>query len=266
MNQYLCIIAGQRAGTTALQSALGSTGKFFNFKEVFHTNPRPLEGSFLDFCQRRDLRVADMTTEVQARQLGLDYLAHLRTLAGSQIPLLDIKHNSWQVMKPFWSYVHQPPFFMNLLLDQGAHFLFVRRRDLVGQVVSEQIARSVNKWHGLEDQDVSQPIHVEPGLVASQARLILQSEAFLLGCLAGSGRFIAIDYEDLYPEGAVNPRLLKALQKTFGIDLPTVLEPSIKKNAPDKQRVVDNYQEVTEAVNAILQRFPRPAIPKRITQ
>jgi len=266
MVHYLCIVAGQRAGTTALQSALGSTGKFFNFKEVFHTEPGASPGAFLDFARRQDLRVVDMATEAQARKVALDYLACLRGIAKEKVPLLDIKFNSWQAMKPFWSYPHQIPFFMNVLKEQDASFLFVRRRDIVEQVVSEQIARSVGKWHGLRDADVAGPIHVDPALVATQARLILQSEALLLECLGTKHRPIAIDYEDLYPNGFVNPQLLRTLRDLFEVDLPEVLEPSMKKNAPDKKRAIANYEEVSQAVSAMLQRFPRAPISGRITQ
>ena len=68
MSQYLCIVAGQRAGTTALQGALGSTGKFFNFSEIFHTEPPNMRGTFLEFCQARDIRVADMATEAKTEE------------------------------------------------------------------------------------------------------------------------------------------------------------------------------------------------------
>jgi Stf0 sulphotransferase len=266
MDQYLCIIAGQRAGTTALQGALGSTGKFCNFREIFHTEPPVMSGTFLEYSRQRNLCVADMATEAQTREVALDYLTYLRNIAKQQLPLLDIKLNSWQVIKPFWSYVHEMPFFMHLLLKNGALFLFIRRRDIVEQVLSEQIARSADKWHGLEDRDIGGPIQIKPALVVGQARLILQSETFLLGCLGASSRLLAIDYEDLYPDGLVNPRLLLALQDNLDIDLPTFLKPSIKKNVPDKRRIVANYDEVSHAITDILKRFPRPKIANQITE
>lgn len=257
MSQYLCIVAGQRAGTTALQSALGSTGLFFNFREIFHTAPPDSSGSFLEFSRRQNLLVADMATETDARKVALDYLAYLRDVAKDKVPLLDVKLNSWHVIKPFWSYVHQMPFFMEVLLNRGANFLLIRRRDIVEQVVSEKIARSTDIWHGLENNDIVGQIEINPALSAAQARLILQGEAFVLACLDASNRLIAIDYEDLYPDGSVNPRLLRALQDKLGINLPTNLTPSIKKNVPDKRRVVANYDQVSQAINNIAKRFPR---------
>ena len=265
MSQYLCIVAGQRAGTTALQDALGSTGKFFNFSEIFHTEPPNMRGTFLEFCRMHDLRVADMATDTQTRKIALDYLAYLSTLAKPKLPLLDIKLNSWHVIKPFWSYVHQTPLFMSVLLKNGGFFLFIRRRDVVEQVLSEQIARSAEKWHGLEDGDIVGQIQINSGLVAGQARLIRQSETFLLGCLRSSNRLIAIDYEDLYPDECVNPKLLRALETKFGISLPENLKPSIKRNAPEKRRVVANYEEVSQAITDILKRFPREKIANQIT-
>jgi LPS sulfotransferase NodH len=265
MGQFLCIVAGQRAGTTALQSALGSTGRFFNFREIFHTeSPIPV-GTFLEFSRQHDIRVADMATEAQARKIAVEYLEHLQDIAKHKVPLMDIKHNSWHVIKPFWSYVHQMPFFMGVLLDKGASFLLIRRRAIVEQVVSEEIARAANKWHGLEEGDIVGQTTINPALVAAQARYIVQSETFFLGCLGKTGRLIAIDYEDLYPDGFVNPRLLLALQDALGIDLPLSLQPSIKKNVPDKRSLVSNYDEVSEAIEGILKRYPRSKFANQIT-
>jgi len=265
MSRYLCIIAGQRAGTTALQAALGSTGRFFNFSEIFHTEPPNNQGTFMEFCRENDLRIVDMATETQTQKIAVDYLAYLRNIAKPKLPLLDIKLNSWHVIKPFWGYVHKMPFFMNLLLKDGALFLFIRRRDVVEQVLSEQIARSADKWHGLEDGDIVEQIQIKSALVANQARLIRQSETFLLGCLRSSSRLIAIDYEDLYPDGFVNPQLLRTLQDSLGVELPSTLKPSIRKNAPEKRRIVANYDEVSKAITDILKRFPREKIANQIT-
>jgi len=265
ISQYLCIVAGQRAGTTALQGALGSTGKFFNLSEIFHTEPPNMRGTFLEFCQTRDIRVADMATEAKTQEIALEYLAHLRKLADPKLPLLDIKLNSWHVIKPFWSYVHQTPFFMRVLMKNDALFLFIRRRNLVDQILSEHIARSTEKWHGLEEGDVVGQIEVNTSQVASQARLILQSELFLAACLRPSNRMLAIDYEDLYQDGFVNPRLLSALQSRLGVDLPSSLKPSIQKNAPDKRQIVANYKEASQAITDVLKRFPREKIANQIT-
>ena len=266
MSQYLCIVAGQRAGTTALQDALGSTGKFLNFSEIFHTEPPNMRGTFLEFCANRDIRVADMATETQTQKIALEYLTHLRNLANPKVPLLDIKLNSWHVIKPFWSYVHQTPFFMNVLMKNDSLFLFIRRRNIVDQILSEHIARSAEKWHGLEDGDIDGQLQINPALVAGQARLILQSELFLSGCLRSSNRLVAIDYEDLYQGGLVNPRLLRALQSKLGVDLPSELKPSIQRNAPDKRQIVANYDEVSQAITAVLKRFPREKLANQITE
>jgi LPS sulfotransferase NodH len=266
ISQYLCLVAGQRAGTTALQDALGSTGKFLNFSEIFHTEPPNMRGTFLDFCITRDIRVADMATETRTQEIALDYLNHLRELAGTKVPLLDIKLNSWHVIKPFWSYVHQTPFFMKVLLKNEALFLFIRRRNIVDQILSEHIARSAEKWHGLEEGDIDGQIEINPALVAGQARLILQSELFLSGCLRSSNRMVAIDYEDLYQDGFVNPNLLSVLQSRLGVSLPSALKPSIQRNAPDKRQIVANYDEVSQAINDVLKRFPREKIANQITE
>jgi LPS sulfotransferase NodH len=264
MNRYLCIVAGQRAGTTALQSALGSTSKFYNFGEIFHTETPHAPGNYLQYARERRIMISDVATEQLTSKIAHEYLTYLRGIASEKLPLLDVKLNSWNVIKPFWSYIHQRPFFMDVLLNDGALFLVIRRRDIVEQVMSEQIARSTGKWHGLQEGDVGEKIVISTKFVAAQARLILQAETFLLGCLTQSNRLIAIDYEDLYPEGRVNPALLGEIERYFGVELPKILRPSIKKNVLEKRHIVENYDEALEAVNNEVKRFPRPKLAHQI--
>jgi LPS sulfotransferase NodH len=263
MNQYLCILSGPRTGTTNLQRAIDSTGKFHNFSEIFHTAPYT-PGSYLEFVQKQDLRIADLVTGEQARKVGLDYLAYVQSMADGKIPLLDVKINSWLALQPFWHFVHESPFFMRLLLEQQAIFLFVRRRDLVSQVLSAEIARSTGKWHELEDADVREKLKVGARNAVIQARLILLSESFFLNHLEKTDRILAIDYEDLYPDGFVSPGLVRELEGKFGIELPKDLAPPLKKNLGDKREMVANYDEVSSSIMAMLEKYPRRTPKKQI--
>lgn len=258
MAKYLCIVAGQRTGTTALRSALGSTGKFFNCDEIFHTEHR--KWSFLEYAKQRHLEVAEMAMPEQAGAVARDYLSYLTGVAGQKIPILDVKLNSWHVIRPFWGYSHQIPFFMNILNREGSTFLFIRRRDLTAQIVSMHIARGFNKWQAIKADDVDRKISLNIADVRNQARHILQSEMFLLSFLRRSKRFAAIDYEELFPEGNVNLSLVSKLEELMEVTFPKAVRPSTTPSKIDKSATVVNYDAVSQAVDGIIARHGRPTL------
>ncbi|MFL7793298.1 MAG: hypothetical protein AB8I69_14245, partial [Anaerolineae bacterium] len=228
----LCLIAGQRAGTTALRSALGATGAFFNHGEIFHTEDcKP--GAFLPFARERAIQVSDLATYERAQDVTEDYLAHLASVAGGKIPLIDVKLNSWHVLRPFWAYIHQQPFFLQALIRRRAAFVFLRREDLVEQVLSEQVARHASKWHNLTEGDLPNRITVDVLAVANQARLIVEGENFLIQFLRALDTFVAMSYEDLIVDGCVNSRLLGRLGDMYERDIPATVTPKIQKNQGD---------------------------------
>lgn len=261
-SKFLCIVAGQRAGTTALQSALAGTARFANFKEIFHTDPPAEEksGYYLDFAREQQLGLDDLASTPRATQVAQGYLDHLEALAGERKPLIDVKLNSWHALRPFWWYVHQEPFFMQQLIQRGTLFLFIRRRSVLDQVLSEQIARVTQKWHQLEEGEVPEGVQVDVQQVRNQARLIIQSENFLWGCLRQRARCMAVEYDELYQDGAVNPAVTDVLRETFEVKLPDVVKPPIAKNAGKKKSIVENYEDAENVVAQVLENNPRPQI------
>lgn len=254
--KFLCIVAGQRAGTTALRSALAGTGKFFNHGEIFHTDDFA-PGAYLPFVRSEGIKVEELATEDLAKGVAQRYLKHLLDVANGKIPAIDVKLNSWHAIRPFWGYVHQSSFFLERLIDQGTFFIFIRRKALVEQVLSEQVARKANKWHSLTEEDLPEELEVDIPAARQQARLIIQSENHLLGRIKFTPHVFATTYEELYPDGQVNPDLISQLASRFEIQLPPSIEPLIKKNKGNKKSVVTNYAEAEREIKIIVETYGR---------
>jgi LPS sulfotransferase NodH len=263
MSNLLCIVAGQRTGTTALRSALHSTGAFHNFGEIFQTTTTHHAGNFLAYAKNRHLEVAEMAMPEQARAVALDYLNSLAELAGARIPLIDVKLNSWQIIRPFWGYLHEPPSLMRILARQNCTFLFIRRRDLAAQIMSACLARSAGKWHELKQADVRTPITLEIADVKQRAALILQSEAALLSFLSTYRRLISTYYEDLFVDNRLNGSVLSQLSAIMKIPLPEPRKLSLEKNDLNKKALVCNFDEVARAVADVVAEYGRPELTPR---
>ena len=258
MNPMLCVIAGQRSGTTAFDSALGATGKFFNFGEIFHTQEdggRP--AAFLSFIRDKGVSLEDLATYRTTEILVEEFLAHLASSANGRIPLIDVKLNSWNVIHPFWAYPLEKPFFLQSLQTRGAAFVFVIRRDLVGQVLSEEIARAVNKWHELQSDDVPAPITVDVRKVRRRAENILQSERFLFDHLTGYRSLITATYETLFEDGCVSARLTEQVARTLRTPPLGRVKVGLQKNKGRKENLVSNFAEIQDAIDGLVAKCGR---------
>jgi len=256
--KFLCLAGGQRAGTTALQSALGGTGRFHDFGEIFQTADDRRQGSFLDYAADRDLKVTDMANEPKAVAVTNNYLAHLATLAAGKFPLIDIKFNSWNALRSFWGYPSQEPAILRQLHQRDAAFIFVARKDLAAQIISEHIARAAAKWHDLTAEDMTSDIEVPVPQAVRQARMVAETEKLLFDFFRPTKEVFPVWYEDLYAaDGTVNAGLTGWLDSRFSLDLQAPLRPKIRKNTVSKKSVVRNFDEVTTRIEEMIARVGR---------
>jgi len=247
MTRFLVITAGQRTGTTALGSALGRTGEFRYFGEIFHDAPNR-EHAFLGWMQSGNVQWADTISAGGAERIATDYFEYLEAMAKEKFPLVDVKLNSWMTFHPGWTYPDQRPFLLDFLLRQRAVFLFLRRRDLTGQILSEFIARHTGKWHDLEAHEAEGfSITVPVDLVKERALNIIAAEKMLAREFDRYSDALPIWYEDLYQDGNVGSDVVRFIEDRFGLSL-GVVRPPIAKNAGEKSAVVANFDEIVACV------------------
>lgn len=257
--KFLCVVAGQRAGTTALHSALAATGLFYNFGEIFHTENSSRPGRFINFSRENKILLSDVATYDGAAKIANNYISHLKSISSGKIALIDVKFNSWRALNPFWMYIHQIPFFLDILIKKReCYFLFVRREDILEQVLSEQIARNARKWHGIEKEDMDSPVTVNVDALRKQARLIIQSENYLWPIINRTGSAVSIRYEDLFHEDSVvNKNLALNIEDAFSLKFKNDLRPIIQKNAVNKRVAIANYDDAAAAVAEVEEKFKR---------
>ena len=256
MKRFLVITAGQRTGTTALGSTLGETGKFHYFGEIFHDAP-DREQSFVDWMRVTQKLWVDTFSLAGAEKTAEEYFEFLSSAAGDRVPLVDIKLNSWMTFHPGWTYPDQVPFLMDFLYSRGAAFLFLRRKNLTSQILSEFIARQVGKWHDVTDKDTSNVRFTVPvDVVEERATNIIAAEKLVATSLAGARSVLSIWYEDLYHDGKISSDVTTFLNREFGLSLED-LRPRMSKNAGDPSALVANYGAVVAAVREIERRTNR---------
>ena len=250
MRRFLVITAGQRTGTTALGSTLGGTGAFRYFGEIFHDAP-DRELSFVDWMRTKQKLWVDMFSREGAENTAEEYFEYLSDAAGDALPLVDIKLNSWMTFHPGWTYPDQVPFLLDFLYRHGAVFLFLRRKNLTSQILSEFVARHLGKWHDVTDKDTSNVRFTVPvDEIEERATNIIAAEKLVATSLAGARSVLSLCYEDLYQGGKISSDVTTFLNREFGLSLAD-LQPHMSKNAGDPSALVANYDAVVAAVREI---------------
>lgn len=255
--QIVCIVARQRSGTTALQANLAATGRLHNFGEIFHTDRVDKPGSFFGYCASQRILLSDAFAPRYLPELCTSYVAHLRDLAGQKHVLIDVKFNSWGVIRPAWRYLHEEPYFLQFLKKQEALFIFIRREDVAEQIVSSHVAKAHDQWQNLEAEDAVTMSDVNIGKAVREARLICQSEALLWGRLKKYGHRVHFTYEDLYVEGNLAATAKEAIARELGEDLQFPETSPIRKSEIDKAANIKNYDVAREAIRQASEKASR---------
>lgn len=249
--RLICIIAAQRAGTTALQFAIKSAG-VVNFGEVFHPRPLNAAGKFLHFAQEQDIRLTEIATREGSAAIAERYLTWLAHQAAPADFLIDVKLNSWSILSPWWQYPQQQPFFLRQLKRRQAVFLFIWREALGDQVLSQFIANELGIWHHLTDEKVAgRTLRAPVEKLRDLAATISQAEAGMLDHLQGYPHKIVIRYEDLFQNGVVAKRFRSDFRKITGTDLSRDGYQGVRPSSAEKRAIVENYDAVLESIRPL---------------
>jgi hypothetical protein len=263
VQQFVCLTAGQRSGTTALRSLISETGKFADLGEIFDTAIIGEPHSFFGFCRENRIGFADILSGPDADALCKKYFARLREVAAGRHLLFDVKFNSWGEIRMPWTFMHQEPYFLKQLKWMRAKLIFIWRRDLVGAVISDRLSDSIGKWHNLSSQDVTAPVRLDPEKLAERAKLLCLSEAYFFETLKPYPGALLVSYEALFDaDGKLASATAGKISDLVGEKLTIPAEGLYRRSKIDKYRAVENYDEVARAVQAVCDRYRDPVLAR----
>jgi hypothetical protein len=254
LQRIICITAGQRAGTTALQQAIAHSRAARSYGEIFQAEPdgtTDRRRSFHAFARQNGVALADAMTPEGASTIAQHYLDWLKEGAGSGHVLIDVKLNSWLALSPAWQYPHEEPFFSRWLKRERAIFILIWRRSLADQILSLFISRELGIWHNLTAERVGNRKLTAPiGKLERLASLMCRSEADMREHLQDYSDKIVISYEDLYRDGALGDAFKASFRALTAIEL-SATPLRIRPNDVDKRGIITNYDEAAAAIDSI---------------
>lgn len=255
--RIICIVAGQRAGTTALQQAIRFSRAAANYGEIFQIRPdgaNEARRSFHAFAQSNGIALADTLRAEGADTVARKYIAWLKAGAEPRHVLIDVKLNSWFALNPVWQYPHEEPFFLTRLKRERAVFVVLWRQSLADQILSLFISRELGIWHNLTAERVGNRKLTAPiAKLERLASLVCRSEADMREHLQDYADKIVISYEELYRDGALGDAFKASFHALTGIAL-SATPLRIRPNDVDKRGIVTNYDEAAAAIDSVAAR------------
>lgn len=198
-----------------------------------------------------------MQTVEGVNAIAKQYTRRLSELAGDACPLIDIKFNAWQVLRPAWSWPGEEPFLLRWLKERGTAFIMIRRRDLTQQLLSEVIAWNSGVWHGATEKQLPESVTAPMDVVRAKARRIIMAERLFHEKLKDHPHTCFITYEELYDGPYLSAGVTKFLQRVYGIDPASLPPVPVEKNAGDKRKLVKNYAQIEAEVSRVCQEMGR---------
>jgi hypothetical protein len=255
--ELVCVAASQRSGTNALRDILTRTMGMRNFGEILHHDSQ-FGTQFVDFAREENISFVDLASRLNAKKVMLRFHTWLKSKAGSQHILIDIKHNSWSTLPDPWRYAFQEPLFLRFLRGQKAIFIFISREDLADQVMSLLVAHRLGIWHNLSSEKVAGRTFALPlDAVRAEATNIRRGEALVLQHLEKCSRKIVTTYEALFVDGKLSDGFKADFCKLGDFKIGAPMAGNIEVNTADKREIVTNYDEVVRAIRQIDDRFKK---------
>jgi len=245
---------------------MSETGKFADLGEIFDTAIIDEPHSFFGYCRRNNVQFSDVLSGPDAESLSKKYISLLRELAAGRHVLFDIKFNSWGEIRMPWTFMHQEPFFLRQLKWTRAKIIFIWRRDLVSQILSDRISDAIGKWHNLGPEDASKPFRLDAAKLAERARLMCLSEKYFFENLRPYSDARMLSYEQLFDSaGRLTKAATSAITDLMGETMAFPESGLYRRSLIEKNKVVQNYDEIARAIASVCVEYREPELANKIS-
>lgn len=245
----VCVLSNPRSGSTAFRKALVAGGNMKDFGEIFHDDRSLTQLPFLDFLERWRSPLLAVLDWSECGDISRAYVRQLRFASYGQQPLIDIKHNAWNVLRPLWQFPHDEPVFLSALKEERSIFVQLKRDNLADQVISYVIAMNTHVWHAqVTTADMPENLtgkRLDPRLIRKLCQLFAEAEALTERFLSGYKRRLTLTYEQIFVDGALSEEVAKRVSAAIGTEIAPAVPP-LRRNTVSKREVVSNYDELCE--------------------
>ncbi|MEO3474420.1 hypothetical protein AAFN86_21310 [Roseomonas sp. CAU 1739] len=259
-------IATQRSGTKAFAQSLNGGALVRSAYEIFLPN-NPVSsltrawaahlGAHPDFGFSQD----EMTAFLD------DYFIRLHDTIDRDWLHFDVMYDNLGVLSTLWTYPIGLPwrnFLMGYMRARGFLVLHLVREDILECFASNIIAQTRNLYH--TDKDISAreeaPIALDPERALHYVLPVARTRELVREAFRGNKRCIELTYPHFIADDHVAPDAVAKVAQGLGLDAEAaagLFGPiRMRQTAPDKRRLISNYDEVAAHIAPALARLAEP--------
>lgn len=262
----LVTIATQRSGTKAFAQSFNTGSMVRSVYEVFLPQNRSasLTRAFVEHLGANpgfSFAPEELTAFLDA------FFAALHADTDREYLHFDVMYDNLGVLSTLWTYPIGLPyrnFLLGYLRSRGFLVVHLVRENLLDCFASNMIAQSRNLYHTDAELPVDEaPIVLDPERALHYVLPALRTRAMLREAFRGNPRFVELTYPGFLADGGVSPQAAKKVAAALGLSPgreaalfgPVTMRPT----APDKGRLIANYEEVQAYIAPALKRLEQPS-------
>jgi len=253
-DKFLIVLAMPRSGTHFLRSALSKGADIVNLDEPFNpTLTRKLGFSFFRFL-RALLKEPDWRFDAATadRTLGA-FFGKMAEHAPDKRLLIDIKDEQLRIADWPPANVSGPPRLLSFILDNDFPIVRVKRRDLLAQYASYELATQSGRWvsnqePGRHQREIS-TLRLDPDKAIRHMKAVAADDEAVERWLSGYPRLLHLSYEEMIDRGRLSETARQGIGRLTGMPISGDILPEPEKMAPPLRELVTNFDEVLDALD-----------------
>ncbi|MBR0651826.1 hypothetical protein GXW78_19305 [Roseomonas terrae] len=263
-------IATQRSGTKAFAQSLNAGALVRSVYEIFLPN-NPVSSVTRAWAAHLGARPDFGFSQEEMTAFLDDYFAGLHAAIDRDWLHFDVMYDNLGVLSPLWTYPVGLPwrnFLMGYFRARGFLVVHLVREDILACFASNIIAQTRNLYH--TDQDIAAreeaPIVLDPERALHYVLPVARTRELVREAFRGNRRCIELTYPHFIDGDRIAPAAVEKLGDALGLDADAaagLFGPiRMRPTAPDKRRLISNYDEVAAYVAPALARLAEPRGPR----
>ncbi len=259
-------IATQRSGTKAFAQSLNSGDWVRSAYEIFLPN-NPAGSVTRAWAAHLGAHPDFGFTQNEMTAFLDDFFIKLHASIDRDYLHFDVMYDNLGVLSPLWTYPVGLPwrnFLMGYFRARGFLVVHLVRDDILACFASNIIAQTRNLYH--TDKDISgqqdAPITLDPDRALHYVLPVARTRELVREAFRGNGRCIELAYPDFIDNDRIAPATLEKVAQALklapdaaaGLFGPIRMRPT----APDKRRLISNYDAVAAHVAPALAKLAEP--------
>ena len=233
--QFCFVIGRPRSGTTVFKDMLKTHPALFSIGEIFNeTNER----SYFQFLQDRVRQDPGAALPSRATATFGEYLEWCWALAQARKPrartlVLDVKYDQSHLLAESWWSLGSLPRIFFLIRERGWKVIDVHRTNVVGLIVSNQVAIKTKIYHSTNlapGESQSARVHIDPKRLLREVRVTEDCYRRVGDHFREYPKYLRISYEEMFDEaGNFSPAVLERVSAFLRVENKFDAKPKLAK-------------------------------------